>query len=93
MVGNGLLSSLELLLVYEVVVLQRLHALVELKHQRARSRDVVLKDLSLRHAGQMFHHGPQTVAVCDYNHVFACLHLRSNRVDPVRHHALDGGLE
>lgn len=93
LVSNGFLSGSELILIEEVVVLEGLHVLVELKDQGARSRDVVGENLGLGHASQVLDNSSERVTMGDDNDALALDDLRADLVIPVREHALDGVLK
>lgn len=88
LVGYSILSSLELLLVEQVVVLERLHVLVELKDKRTGCRDVILENLSLAHAGQVLDDGTQGVTMGNDDDTLAVNHLGADMIVPVGEHAL-----
>lgn len=59
LIGNCVLSPLDLLWIEKVVILLWDKVLVKLEDQWHRSRDVVLQDLLLAHAYQMLHDSSQ----------------------------------
>ena len=93
LVGNSFLTSLELLFIEQIVVLERLHVLVKLKDERAGSGDIVGENLLLTHARQVLHDGAERVAVGDHDDILACEHLRADSVVPVGQDTVHSDLE
>ena len=82
--GYRLLSSLELIIVEQVVVLEDVEVLVELVNERHRSGDIVLEDLILAHAIEHLNDGAQRVTMSNDNNVLVVEDLRADSVVPVR---------
>ena len=70
-------------------VIESVHVLIELENERARSRNVVGKNLSLRHTRELLDDGTETVTVSNNSHTLACEDLRADCVVPVGHHAVN----
>ena len=93
LISNGFLSSLELILVKQIVVLKRGHVLVKLKDERAGRGDVVCQDLLFTHACQVLDDCSERVAMGHHNDFLAGHHLRADLVVPVGQDAVDSDLE
>ena len=93
LVSNSFLASLELLFIEQVVVLKRLHVLIELEDERAGRGDVVGKNLLLAHAGKVLDDGTKRVAVGNDNNALARDDLWADSVIPVGQDAINSDLE
>ena len=88
LVSHSFLSSPELFLGKEVIVLKGLHILIKLEDERTCSWNVVLENLQLRQAGEVLNNSTKRVAVTDNDDALTCHNLRADCVIPVRHHTI-----
>ena len=93
LICNGFLSSLELSLIKQVVVLKRSHVLIELEDKGAGRGNVVRQNFLFVHASQVLDNGSQRVAVGHDNDSLAVHDLGADLVIPVGQDAVDGDLE
>lgn len=88
MIGNCILSPLDLCWVEQVVVLKWYHILVELKHQWDSSWDVVLENFIFTHAGKMLNDGSQGISMGHHYHVLVVKNGWAYCIVPERQHSV-----